>query len=113
LLLTKAQELRFAAFLPKAHRERAAAEQSRRCAPDAQFTGGIMKLRVVVSLLAFLSFLGVAARAQDYSKLDIFGGYSYVRANPSDSSGLSSFNMNGGEVTQNDLRLSTGIVIHF
>ena len=58
-----------------------------------------MKLRVVVSLLAISSFFGVAARAQEYSKLDLFAGYSYVRANPSGDSGLASFNMNGGEAS--------------
>lgn len=58
-----------------------------------------MKVKVVVSLLALLSLSGAAAHAQEYSKLDVFAGYSYVRANPSGNSGLSSFNMNGGEVS--------------
>jgi opacity protein-like surface antigen len=58
-----------------------------------------MNVKVVVSLLAFLSFCGAAARAQEYSKLDLFGGYSYVRANPSGSTVLPSFNMNGGEAS--------------
>jgi len=41
-----------------------------------------MKDKVVVCLLGFLSFFAVAARGQEYSKIDLFGGYSYVRANP-------------------------------
>ena len=57
-----------------------------------------MKLKVLVSLLAFLSFCGVAAQAQDVPKVDIFAGYSYVRANPS-TSGVSSFSLNGGSAS--------------
>jgi hypothetical protein len=41
-----------------------------------------MKSKLVVSLLAFLSFSGVAAQAQDTPKVDIFAGYSYFRENP-------------------------------
>lgn len=58
-----------------------------------------MKAKVVVCLLGFLSFFAAAGRGQEYSKFDLFGGYSYVRANPSGDSGLSSFNMNGGEAS--------------
>ena len=57
-----------------------------------------MKLKVVVSLFA-VSFCGAAVDAQEVPKLDLFAGYTYVRANPSGSSGLSSFNMNGGDVS--------------
>jgi opacity protein-like surface antigen len=57
-----------------------------------------MKLKVVVSLLAFLSFFGVAAHAQDMPKIDIFAGYSYVRENPS-TSGVSNFSLNGGSAS--------------
>src|ERR1700751_2502278 len=59
-----------------------------------------MKLRVVVSLLAVFLFLAMAcgARAQDYSKFEAFGGYSYVRANPSGGA-LASFHVNGGEAS--------------
>lgn len=57
-----------------------------------------MKLKLFVSLLAFLSFLGVAARAQDTPKVDIFAGYSYVRQNPS-AAGASSFSLNGGSAS--------------
>jgi len=57
-----------------------------------------MKLRVVVCLLAFLSFLGGAAYAQDTPKVDIFAGYSYVRENPS-TSGASGFSLNGGSAS--------------
>lgn len=57
-----------------------------------------MKMKVVVSLLAFLSFLAAVGRGQEYSKLDLFGGYSYMRANPSGGA-LASFNMNGGEAS--------------
>jgi opacity protein-like surface antigen len=54
-----------------------------------------MKLRVVVCLLAFLSFVAGAAHAQDTPKVDIFAGYSYVRENPS-TAGVSGFSLNGG-----------------
>jgi opacity protein-like surface antigen len=57
-----------------------------------------MKLKVVVSLLAFLSFFATVGRGQEYSKLDLFGGYSYLRANPSGGA-LASFNMNGAEAS--------------
>lgn len=57
-----------------------------------------MKLRVAVSLVAVLSFLGVSAHAQDASKLDVFAGYSYVRENPS-TSGVNSFSLNGGSAS--------------
>jgi opacity protein-like surface antigen len=55
-----------------------------------------MKWKVVVSLLAFLSLFSSASMAQESSRLSVFGGYSYVRANPSDSSNLGGFSMNGG-----------------
>lgn len=54
-----------------------------------------MKLRVAVSLLAFLSFSVAAAYAQETPKLDIFAGYSYVRENPA-TTGARSFSLNGG-----------------
>jgi hypothetical protein len=54
-----------------------------------------MKLKVVVCLLAFLSFTAASAFAQDVPKIDIFAGYSYVRDNPS-TSGVSGFNLHGG-----------------
>src|SRR5712691_5346456 len=57
-----------------------------------------MKLKLVVSLLALLTFFGVAAHAQETPKVDIFAGYSYVRENPS-TSGASSFSLNGGSAS--------------
>ncbi len=57
-----------------------------------------MKLKLVVSLLAFLTFFGVAAHAQETPKVDIFAGYSYVRENPS-TSGVSGFSLNGGSAS--------------
>jgi opacity protein-like surface antigen len=57
-----------------------------------------MKLRVVVSLIAVLSFFGVSAHAQDTPKIDVFAGYSYVRENPS-TSGVGSFSLNGGSAS--------------
>jgi opacity protein-like surface antigen len=57
-----------------------------------------MKLRVVVSLLAFASLFGVAAQAQERKTIDVFAGYSYVRANPS-TSGFNGFNLNGGSAS--------------
>jgi opacity protein-like surface antigen len=58
-----------------------------------------MNVRVVVCLFGFLSFFAAVGYGQEYSKIDLFGGYSYVRANPSGSTGLPSFNMNGGEAS--------------
>ena len=57
-----------------------------------------MKLRFVVSLLGIASFFAVTAQAQEERKtIDIFAGYSYLRANPSSvSNGKDSFSLNGG-----------------
>jgi hypothetical protein len=56
-----------------------------------------MKTKVVVCLLGFLSALGATtAYGQEFSKFDLFAGYSYARANPNGPT-LPSFNMNGGE----------------
>ncbi|HLZ90444.1 MAG TPA: outer membrane beta-barrel protein [Candidatus Acidoferrum sp.] len=58
-----------------------------------------MKLRVVVSLIVFASLFAGAAQAQDERKtVDVFAGYSYVRANPS-TSGADSFSLNGGSAS--------------
>src|SRR5215471_15443889 len=57
-----------------------------------------MKLKVVVCLLAFASFVTITASAQEVSKFDVFAGYSYVRANPS-TPGVDSFNLNGGDAS--------------
>jgi opacity protein-like surface antigen len=57
-----------------------------------------MKWKLLVSLLAVLSFFGVSAQAQDVPKVDIFAGYSYVRENPG-TSGASSFSLNGGSAS--------------
>jgi|SRR4029077_3117203 outer membrane immunogenic protein len=57
-----------------------------------------MRMRIVVSVLAFLSICGGAAYAQETPKVDIFAGYSYVRENPS-TSGAQSFSLNGGSAS--------------
>ena len=57
-----------------------------------------MKWKLLVSLLAVLSFFGAAAYGQDTPKVDIFAGYSYVRDNPSPS-GVNSFSLNGGSAS--------------
>jgi hypothetical protein len=57
-----------------------------------------MKTKVVVCLFCFLSFLVTTVSGQEYSKFDLFTGYSYVRAHPSGAT-LPSFNMNGGEAS--------------
>jgi outer membrane immunogenic protein len=58
-----------------------------------------MRMRIVVSLLAFLSICGGAACAQETpNKLDVFAGYSYVRANPGTTGG-DSFSLNGGSAS--------------
>jgi opacity protein-like surface antigen len=58
-----------------------------------------MKAKVVVCLLGFASLFAAEVRGQEYSKFDLFAGYSYVRANPGVSPTLPSFNMNGGEAS--------------
>jgi opacity protein-like surface antigen len=58
-----------------------------------------MKAKVVVCLLGFLSFFAVTGRGQEYSKFDVFTGFSYARVNPSASPVLPSFNMYGGEAS--------------
>jgi outer membrane immunogenic protein len=58
-----------------------------------------MKVKVGVSVIAFLSFFGAAARAQETApKADIFAGYSYLRERPG-TSGARSFNLNGGSAS--------------
>jgi opacity protein-like surface antigen len=57
-----------------------------------------MNGKLVVSLLAVVSFSGAIARAQDTPKVDIFAGYSYVRENPS-TSGANSFGLHGGSAS--------------
>jgi opacity protein-like surface antigen len=59
--------------------------------------GGFMKTKVVVSLLAFASLFAVAAQAQErgLDRIEVFAGYSYVRANPA-TSGTHGFSLNGG-----------------
>ncbi len=59
-----------------------------------------MKAKVMVCALTFLSFFAVTLCGQEeFTKVDIFAGYSYVRANPSVTTTLPSFNMNGGEAS--------------
>ena len=58
-----------------------------------------MKLRVVVSLLSFASIFALTAQAQEERKtIDVFAGYSYVRANPATGAG-DSFSLNGGSAS--------------
>jgi opacity protein-like surface antigen len=58
-----------------------------------------MKLKAVVSLLAFLSLFTAAAQAQEERQtVDVFAGYSYLRANPA-TSGADGFNLNGGSAS--------------
>src|SRR5260370_19415578 len=57
-----------------------------------------MKLGVVVLVVGFGSLLGVAAQAEERQTVDIFAGYSYVRANPA-TAGFNSFSLNGGSAS--------------
>jgi outer membrane immunogenic protein len=57
-----------------------------------------MKLRIVVSVLVFISLGSVIANAQETPKVDVFAGYSYVRENPGPRSG-DSFSLNGGSAS--------------
>src|ERR1700686_5125618 len=78
--------------------KRAASELFRRPAPKLKLHGGVLKLRVVVYLLGFASLLGVLAQAQERKTVDVFGDYSYVRANPA-TSGADGFSLNGGSAS--------------
>jgi opacity protein-like surface antigen len=58
-----------------------------------------MKLKLVVSLLAVVSFFAVTVRAQETApKFDVFAGYSYLQANPG-VSGVDSFHLHGGSAS--------------
>jgi outer membrane immunogenic protein len=57
-----------------------------------------MKLRVVVCLLGFASLFAVTSQAQERKTIDVFAGYSYVRANPA-SRGTDGFSLNGGSAS--------------
>jgi outer membrane immunogenic protein len=57
-----------------------------------------MKLRIIVSLLAFVTIFGLSSSAQELPKIDAFVGYSYLRANPA-TSGIGGFNLNGGSAS--------------
>jgi opacity protein-like surface antigen len=91
--------LRDVAFLPEAHRN-ANAPPRYVSAGFAQnlILGGFKMIGVVVCLLAVLSFLGFSAAAQETPRVDIFAGYSYLRANPS-TSGVDAFNLHGGSAS--------------
>jgi outer membrane immunogenic protein len=57
-----------------------------------------MKLRMVVSVFAFICLCSGIAQAQETPKVDVFAGYSYVRDNPGPTSG-DSFSLNGGSAS--------------
>lgn len=58
-----------------------------------------MKSKLVVSLLAFVSYFTVATRAQESApKIDVFAGYSYLQANPG-VRGVDSFHLHGGSAS--------------
>lgn len=87
-----------AAFLPKALREARGCGVIPLACAENQSNGDDMKLRVVVSLLALVSLCAVTARAQERQTVDVFAGYSYVRATPA-TSGFNGFNLNGGSAS--------------
>jgi hypothetical protein len=57
----------------------------------------LMKWKLVVSLLAVLSFSAFSVHAQEYPKVDVFVGYSYLQANP--GNGVDSFHLHGGSAS--------------
>src|SRR5260370_13230376 len=61
-------------------------------------SGGSMKLRSIVSLLAIGTLFGLSAKAQELRKIDASVSYSYFRAIPA-TSGFNSFNLNGGSAS--------------
>jgi opacity protein-like surface antigen len=57
-----------------------------------------MRVKFVVCLLVFFAIAVLSVHAQEGpSKVDVFAGYSFLRANPSTPS-LDSFHLNGGSV---------------
>jgi hypothetical protein len=54
-----------------------------------------MKMRSI-SMLGILLLFGTAALAQDYAKVEVPLGYSYMRFNPENSNIVSGFSLNGG-----------------
>jgi len=58
-----------------------------------------MKWKLLVSLFVFAAFFGTSAKAQDDSKVDIFAGYSYLRVNPSTTTTIGSYGLNGGSAS--------------
>jgi len=58
-----------------------------------------MKLKLLVCLLAVLTFAALSACAQESApKVDIFAGYSYLQANPG-VTGVDAFHLNGGSAS--------------
>jgi outer membrane protein TolC len=57
-----------------------------------------MKIRIIVSLLALATILGLSTSAQELPKIDASVSYSYLRANPA-TSGIGGFNLNGGSAS--------------
>jgi opacity protein-like surface antigen len=89
--------MRSAALLPEAAREERGERVSLR--KKLNPNGGIMKLKLWVSLLAVLSLSAVSAYAQESApKVDVFAGYSYVQANPG-VTGVDSFHLHGGNAS--------------
>jgi hypothetical protein len=60
--------------------------------------GAFMKWKLLVTFLACAAFFATSAKAQDQEKIDIYAGYSYLRANPS-SNTLGGFGLNGGNAS--------------
>jgi hypothetical protein len=99
------------AFLPEARRERTRKRDIPVVLREQTTYRGIMKIKIALCVLSSLSFLGSTARGQEYSKFDLFTGFSYARANPSGTT-LPSFNMYGGEASlaYNANRWLSGVV---
>lgn len=55
-------------------------------------------MRKLSLLLALVFMVTLTARAQDTTKVEVFGGYQYLRVNPN-VSGVSSFNLNGWDAS--------------
>jgi hypothetical protein len=60
--------------------------------------GAFMKWKLLVTFLACAAFFASNAKAQDEEKIDIYAGYSYLRANPS-SNTIGGFGLNGGNAS--------------
>jgi len=70
-------------------------------------------------ILGLVLLFGTTTLAQDYAKVEVPVGYSYIRFNPENSDIVSGFSLNGrngftkGNQNQSNFRYQAGIVFRF